>query len=369
MNILHVIEGKANPNRANGVNQVIYGLAKYQSRSGNSVRVFGISVDLKEFHEVVKWDDFSVDVYQELNSKTWLCLKDMISNADIVHLHSVWKNYNIKIGKYLKSIGKPYIITAHCGLSEDRIKQSNYLAKIVYHKLFQKKLFEDASLIHAITREESTDILNYCNNKICVVNNGVDFDIYNTLKYEVKRREKVVLGYLGRLSIEKNIDNLIRAISILPENVRSIIELRLIGPKDKNTHIFETLIKKMGVGAYVRILGGMYGKEKVDALLDLDAYVHPAYSDVVGISVMEALALGIPTIVTRTSHMSYFNKSDAFIMIEPTAMDIARGIVEFVERRDDWASMSSNAKVLAANTFNWEVVVSRMLEAYRTAIK
>lgn len=369
MNILHVIEGKANPNRANGVNQVIYGLSKYQSRAGHIVRIFGMSAGIKEFHEKVDWEGFSVDVYKKLNSKTWPYLQEMISNADVVHLHSVWKNYNVKIGKYLRSIGKPYIITAHCGLSKDRLKQSNYLIKIIYHKLYQKELFEDASIIHALTREESTDILRYCNNKICVVNNGVDFDTYSTLNYQVKNRGKIVLGYLGRLSVEKNIDNLIKSISFLPTTVLEKIELRLIGPLDHKTIMFNQLISSLHLENQVKLVGGKYGEEKLKALLDLDAYIHPAYSDVVGISVMEALALGIPTIVTRTSHMSYFNTSDAFIMVEPTAIDMARGIQDFVSRKDEWLKISYNAKTLAVNTFNWEIVASKLLGVYKSIIK
>lgn len=369
MKILHVIEGKANPNRANGVNQVIYGLAKYQSRAGHKVRVFGMSKGLKETHEVVDWDGFSVDVYKELNFDSWIALKQMIAETDVVHLHSVWKNYNVRIGKYLKSIDKPYIITAHCGLSEDRIRQSNYLVKMVYHKLFQKELFDNASAVHALTREESTDILKYCDNRICVVNNGVDFETYSKYKYAVKQRDKIVLGYLGRLSVEKNLDNLIRSITLLPDNIKKHVELRIIGPENADSHIFKDIVAESHLEDSVKFMGGKYGEDKIKELLDVDAYIHPAYSDVVGISVMEALALGIPTIVTRTSHMSYFNTSHAFIMIEPTAMDMARGIEEFANCPEKWSVMSDNAKKLAATTFNWEVVVAKILDVYKSVIK
>ncbi len=368
MNILHVIEGKANPNRANGVNQVIYGLAKYQSRAGHSVRIFGMSSGLKAFHEKVDWEGFSVDVYKELNAKTWPYLIEMIDKADIIHLHSVWKNYNIKIGKYLTTKRKPYIITAHCGLSEDRIRQSNYLVKLLYHRLFQRRLFEEASAIHALTREESTDILKYCTNKIFVINNGVDFDIYGKYHYEQKSRPKVVLGYLGRLSIEKNIDNLVRAVAGLPEEMRDKVELRLIGPIDKGAESIKQLIAELKLEKQVKLLGGIYGEDKMNALLDLDAYIHPAYSDVVGISVMEALALGLPTIVTRTSHMSYFYKSNGFIMVEPTPQDMSRGIIDFINDRDAWGYMSAEAKRLAIKTFNWETVVERLLHEYEKAM-
>ena len=99
----------------------------------------------------------------------------------------------------------------------------------------------------------------------------------------------------------------------------------------------------------------------------LDFYIHPAYSDVVGISVMEALALGLPTIVTRTSHMSYFNNSNAFIMVEPTAFDLSRGIRSAISRLDDREQLSANAKKLYQKQFNWEVAVNALVNEYRKA--
>lgn len=369
MNILHIIEGKANPNRANGVNQVVHGLAKYQSRAGNKVRIFGMSRTLEKLHDVVDWGDFSVDVFKQLDHSSWPYLMEMIEESDIVHLHGVWKWYNQKIGKYLVSIGKPYVITAHCGLAEDRIKQSNYFLKKIYHYLFQRNLYEKASAVHALTLEESTDLLKYCNNKIFVVNNGVDFEIFKEFHYEVKNRDKILIGYLGRFSIEKNIDSLISAISILPGYIKDKIELRLIGPVDDNTAFLKKLIKESNLENCIIFCGGKYGKEKIESLLDLDAYIHPASSDVVGISVMEALALGIPTIVTRTSHMSYFYNSGAFIMIEPTVQDISRGIIEFVTRKSEWNSISSKARSLAETVFNWERVAARILMEYEKLLK
>jgi len=369
MNILHVIEGKANPNRANGVNQVIYGLAKYQSRAGHSVRIFGMSSGLGDFHEKVDWEGFSVDVYKGLNNRTWPYLKRMISEADVIHLHSVWKKYNVEIGRYLEKINKPYVITAHCGLTEDRIKQSNYLIKTLFHALFQRRLYERASVVHALTREESTGLFKYCDNRIEVINNGVDFDTYGRYVYRIKNRDKIVLGYLGRLSTEKNVDNLVRALNYIPRELRERVELRLIGPIGKGMHNIESFIREQGVQDNVKLLGGKYGEDKIKELLDLDIYIHPAYSDVVGISVMEALALGIPSVVTRTSHMSYFAKSNGFVMVEPTSFDLARGIEEIASNKANWANMSKEARTLAENTFNWEKVVGKILKMYETVIK
>lgn len=369
MKILHFILGKANPDRANGVNQVIHGLAKYQSRAGHEVHVVGISSSMTTPYEKVQREGFEVECFKKFDSKTFFYLKEIIRNIDIVHLHGVWNMKNVRLGRYLELIGKPYIITAHCGYAIDRIKQSNYLPKLIFHKIWQKRLYEHAAGVHALTREESTDIYHFCKNaNIFVVTNGVDPDTYDKYHYTVhKERRKIKFGYLGRLSVEKNIDNLIKAVSLLPDEVKKQVELCLIGPITSNVTKLQKLAKELNIEGNVKFLGGKYGEEKIQTLLDLDFYIHPAYSDVVGISVMEALALGLPTIVTRTSHMSYFNNSNAFIMVEPTAFDLSRGIRSAISRLDDREQLSANAKNLYQKQFNWEVAVKALVNEYRKA--
>lgn len=72
----------------------------------------------------------------------------------------------------------------------DRLKQSNYLIKLLYHKIWQN-LYEHAAGIHALTREESTDIYHFCKNEnIFVVTNGVDPDTYDKYQYVVHQERR-----------------------------------------------------------------------------------------------------------------------------------------------------------------------------------
>ena len=89
MRILHFILGKANPDRANGVNQVIHGLAKYQSRAGHKVYVVGISSSMTIPYEKVQREDFEVECFKRFNSKTFTYIKKLIGDVDIIHLHGV----------------------------------------------------------------------------------------------------------------------------------------------------------------------------------------------------------------------------------------------------------------------------------------
>lgn len=367
MKVLHFIMGRASQNTANGVNKVIHGHAKYGNRLGHEVKVVGLSSSQKSTYELVQRDGFEVHSFNKFFGGVYDMIKRVSDEVDIVHLHSVWNHYNLIIARFLRENDIPYVITSHSGLREDRLKQSNYFFKLCYHKIFQKKLFDKAAGVHALTNEESTSLRKYTSNpSIFVVENGVDHE-NQYYPREKKSNESILkLGFLGRLSIEKNIINLIEAFSLIPIELRDKCELKLIGPCNKaEKKEITKLIEKLELSKTIELTGSKYGNDKIDVLSTLDCYIHPAFSDVVSIAVMEAFSYSIPSIITRTSDMAYYYDSGAFIMIEPDAKSIAAGIVKFLNSRDRHAHMAVAAKQLSIQKFNWTINVARIFEEYK----
>tara|TARA_B110000003_G_scaffold274231_1_gene313711 strand:- start:1741 stop:2865 length:1125 start_codon:yes stop_codon:yes gene_type:complete len=367
MKILHFIIGKANPNRPNGVNYVIHGHCKYAASHGHQVTVIGLSKNTRK-HEIVDREGFKVSVFRNFFRG---CLPEIIKsldNVDIVHLHSVWKPYNSIVAFFCKKFNKPYVVTTHSGLAEDRIKQSKYYLKKLYHFLFQKKLFDDSSGVHSITKEEIFDNSKMTkNDNIFFVPNGIDLTkIKNDdLGRSIENPDKIKFGYLGRFAIEKNVKSLILAISKLPSNIIEKVECQLIGPIDNDAKKLDILIKKLDLQEQIIFTGPLYGSEKYNALRNLDFYVHPAFSDVVSIAVMEAMACGLPLVITRTSQVAYYYDSNSFIMVEPTINEINKGIAKMIELQHTWQEMSNNAINLVNNRLSWEIVSREMVQEYK----
>lgn len=366
MKVLHFFLGKANPDRANGVNQVINGYGKYLTKSGVSVVMIGLSRLENKKSDIIQRDGFEVEVYDSFFGGCLQRLKQVAKEVDIVHLHSVWNHYNIIFSWYLQKNNIPYVVTAHAGLIESRLKQSNYLIKLTYHKLFQKSFFDRAAGIHAITKEEMTEISNYTDNKnIFYVPNGLDIGklSLNPKEY-LSDNDEIKFGYLGRFGYEKNIGALIDAIQMLPSEYKSKIKCYLIGPIDKEALVLKEKIRTLDLSKNIIFTDAIYGEEKYSFLKNLDFYIHPALSDVVSIALMEAFSCGLPAIVSRTSHVSYFVKSDAFIMVEPIINDIKNGIMEMIDNKESWKLKSHRAIILVKEEFNWKINSNKMINAY-----
>jgi glycosyltransferase involved in cell wall biosynthesis len=371
MKVIHFVLGRASQNTANGVNKVVAGLAKYSIKNGHETHVIGLSSSQKESYALVKRDGFEVESFNKFSKGAFSRIKELAKDCDIVHLHSVWNNYNLVVAAYLRRINKPYVITAHSGLTDDRLKQSRYWFKRCYHYLFQKKMFDSAAGVQALTREESTNLRKHTNNtNIFVVQNGQDLDgVTLEPKHYIGNSKTINIGFIGRLSVEKNIDGLISALALLPSQIKKNITLHLIGPNKVDKPRLMATINDLGLENDIVFEGALYAQNKHDVLSSLDFYIHPAFSDVVSIAVMEAMSLGLPSVITRTSDMSYFYNSGAFIMVEPDPKDIARGIIEMVNKRDEWSSMSQKAVNLVNEVFNWDVVVEKLLLEYKSCIE
>lgn len=372
MKILHFVLGKVNPNRANGVNQVVFGLAKSQTELGHEVKVIGISHSLNSDYEIINRGAFNVDVFKYFNKKCKQQLKRVILESDIIHLHGVWNFYNVQIGRYCEKVNKPYVITAHGGYIKQAMRKSSYLLKIGFHILFTKHLFEHALFVHALTNEESTEILEMCPQANTeVIPNGIDLEQYSGLKYQVKNRNKITIGYLGRISKEKNLHNLIKAIALIPNKDKKILTLNIIGPVNQEDSYYKNLCKLINsykLDDNIKFIGPKYGIDKINSLLELDIYIQPSLIEGFSISLLEVLALGIPSIITRTSNVAYYYNSNSFIMTEPTSNSIAKSISGIIYRKNEWETLSSNAHKLVHNQLTWISVTKKICSTYERYI-
>ena len=366
MNIFHFIIGKANKNRSNGVNQVIAGLCKYSSLNGQSLRVIGLASNAVTEGEIVQRDGFQVEVYSKWSLKLFKALVYHLKWCDILHLHGVYNWSNIVVGKIAKWCLTPFVITAHNGFSPSMSK----FRKKLFDFLIQKRFMESALAIHILAQEEGTEILEMCTPKSFIyAPNGIDLDDFpiriSSKSYDDNRSlaDPLVIGYLGRISKEKNLVSLVDALA--DYEGEQVFNLRLAGPK--SAHLADLL----SVNRSIKIdwVGPKYGSEKIEFIESLDLFVHPSKADVFSIAAMECLAIGTPLLITRDSKASYFYDVGGFFMSESTPYGIRHGIKEATHRREEWGEISTRGKSLISNIFNWNTASLSLIKGYELVLK
>lgn len=367
MKILHFTLGKANPDNANGINKVINGICKYCNKTGNArLEVLGWSKTQESPYMVIERNGFIVHCYNSFRGVIEF-IKNRIHEYDVVHMHNTWNYTNDRVVRILRKKNIPYVISVHASLCHDRLKRRNFFLKYAYHKLVQSKTLKNASAIQATTYEEQLDIRKFTAAPIFVLPNGIDLEEHEIIRrdQQFKCCEKSEAIFVGRFAKEKNIEGLIKAISILPDEYRQSFRLNLIGPV---TEIAENMVLQLDLQKQVVFHGSKFGKERQDLMDQADFYIHPAFSDACPVALVGAMASGLPAVVTRTSYVSYFYNSGAFVMVEPISEDIARGIIEMIDNKKSWSTMSLNAQKLVEEQLNWRDISNKMIEVYRKCL-
>lgn len=104
--------------------------------------------------------------------------------------------------------------------------------------------------------------------------------------------------YMGRLQARKQLDQLIRAFSLLPKEMQNRSGLLFLGDGDVRSQL-EALAADAGLQAHCQFLPETYDGAVVKSYLDRAiAYVSPGH---VGLGVLHAFAYGVPVITRRNA--------------------------------------------------------------------
>ncbi len=368
MEIIHIVLGKANPNRMNGVNKVVYQLATQQASSGRNASVWGFSknqeVNFPErtfrtvLFKAVK-NPFKLD--PEFEKRIQACGRETC-----FHIHGGWIPTFYSISNILEKYDLPFVITPH-GAYNTIAMEKNAVLKSIYFQLFEKSLIKKSSFVHCIGQSEMTGLdAIYKNNKSFLQPYGFD-DIMLTSKE--KNTDAFVFGFLGRLDIHtKGLDLMISAFAAAFKNKNSV-KLWIIGDSDQRSEL-EKRVSKLGITQQVVFWGAKYEEEKMDLLSKIDFFLHPSRNEGLPSSVLEASALGIPSIVSRATNVGgYIESYESGYCIEDNSSEALADAMEksyhlsIEERRQK----SSRAKAMVQEVFSWQRVIMEFDKLYTAA--
>jgi glycosyltransferase involved in cell wall biosynthesis len=135
-----------------------------------------------------------------------------------------------------------------------------------------------------------------------VIPNGIDLTKFQQPYVSAHLREQhatpedaLVLTYLGRLDEQKGVDDLLQALAMLEPEPETKILAWIIGsgPEREKLH---SLGQTLGIGEMVRFIG--HQENVADLLQASDLFVLPSHSEGMSIALLEALAAGLPCVVT-----------------------------------------------------------------------
>src|SRR5205823_4135109 len=147
---------------------------------------------------------------------------------------------------------------------------------------------------------------------------------------------------------KKGLDLLLRAFAIVASQLPDA-SLMLAGDGDPEfVRSLKTEAAALKIDSKVAWVGFLRGDEKRAALADADVFVLPSYSENFGIAVAEAMAAGLPVIVSNQVGIhAEIAEAGAGLVVPCEVEELARALVYLLKNPEARRSMGEKGKTVA----------------------
>jgi glycosyltransferase involved in cell wall biosynthesis len=239
------------------------------------------------------------------------------------------------------------------------------LAKTVWIKLFERTNIAAAAAVHVTSEVEKMEIetLGLCTKRFALIPNGVDLPGATPEEIgHVPAGRPFVLS-LGRINWKKGLDRLIRAMVHVPG-----ADLVIAGNDEEG---YRSRLEEMasGLGGRVRFVGPVYGPGKWELMRSATVFALPSYSENFGIAVLEAMACGVPVVVTpEVGLASAINEAGAGIVVEGEPEKLGAELSRLLADPARCRLMGTAGRKAAEEKFSWGAIAEEMEAVYRSVI-
>jgi glycosyltransferase involved in cell wall biosynthesis len=186
-----------------------------------------------------------------------------------------------------------------------------------------------------------------------IIPNGVDVKKFVGEKVP---HEGVVLITTSRLVHKNAIDDVIKALALLPPEIRFVI----LGSGGDES-MLKTLAKKMGVESRVEFIGHVDHADMPEYLHRADIFVRPSRSEGMGNSFIEAMAAGLPVIATQEGGLKDFITPEVAWPVEKNHPEqIAERVKAIIGNPEHTKKVVDNARKMVQEKYDWDLIARAM---------
>lgn len=373
MLIVHVLLGVPDPDTLGGVNRVADRLARELVPLAD-VRVAAFVDDLHSADALRP--PYGLVLLKRSRERFRLSPRarafvDGLPRDAWVQFHSVFIPDFAAMARALRRRGIRYGVTPH-GALQAAVMQRGHLKKSLYLALIERRMLRGAALVQALTTGERGEIERLLPGlDLCVIPNGQDVaadpSLVRTPAWCAARypRSVIELVFCGRIEpYQKGLDLLIDALAAFNLGAPRAT-LSLLGGGDA-LEPMRARARQAGCGGEVSFLGPRFGVDRDRRVVDADFAVLVSRFEGLPLSVLEASALGVPSLLTpQTNLVTEVRAHGAGVVCEqPTVPAIVRALEaawSAAQDADRMARYSAGAMDMVHSGFSWRHVARRLL--------
>lgn len=292
-------------------------------------------------------------------------LRERVGSYDLVHIHGLFRYSTFVAARQCKRAGVPYVVTPHGSLDEWGLRRKR-IAKAIYLAGVEFPLLREAAALHCTSQAEARSrAVRRLKRPVYVVPIGVG--LRPSLHPGSPAGETIL--FLSRLDPKKRLELLFQALVL---NVPRHPDLRCVvagSGEPSYEGRLRRLAARLQLEDRITFAGFVTGHSKQALIDSADIFVLPSRDESFGVAVAEAMAAGMPVIVTRGVALSEeIERNQAGLVTQDSPTALAEAIHSLLADGEGARRLGRNARRLMIEHFAWHAVTSKLVEMYQHAL-
>ena len=280
---------------------------------------------------------------------------------DVIHSHD-WLTY--PAGIHAKNVtGKPLVIHVH---ATDFDRSRGNVNPQVF--AIEKDGMENADHIITVsnlTRRTVIEKYGINPDKVTTVHNAViplEDELLNIPRREKKEK---VITFLGRITMQKGPEYFVEAAAKVLQKTKNV-RFVMAGSGDMMDQMIR-LAAKRDIADKFHFTGFLKGKQVYEMLADSDVYVMPSVSEPFGISPLEAMEMGVPSIISKQSGCAEI--LDNVIKVDYWDIDAMADAMHSIVTNKALYKTLRDKGIEEINQITWEKAGQKVVDVYKKVIR
>jgi alpha-maltose-1-phosphate synthase len=289
-------------------------------------------------------------------------------DSDLVHSHTWYAAFAGFMGKLLYGI--PYVATVHSleplrPWKEEQLGRSYYLSTWI-----ERTALENADRVVAVSKQSRGEILANFHippEKVAVIHNGIDLDLWKPLDKSDARKEFGIEGdyilFVGRTSRQKGMEHLVEAMRYVDPGVKCVC----CTSAPDTPEIEAEILEKVKEQPRVQWINYLLKKEQyIELYSHCTVFACPSVYEPFGIINLEAMATERPVVASAVGGIQeVVVPEETGLLVPPADPKALADALNRVLRDRKWARQLGLAgRKRVVEHFSWKSIAQRTLKMY-----
>jgi glycosyltransferase involved in cell wall biosynthesis len=311
--------------------------------------------------------------FYKVSLPLWRWLSEHIRDYDLVHIHALFSYSSYAAASLAAKNGVPYIVRPLGVLNRWGMQNRRRWLKRLSFRFIERRIIHRAAAIHYTSEQERLEVEEAgVKKESVVIPFGVEVSGFRELpgpepfyeKFPLAHGRDIIL-FLSRLDPKKGLDLLLHAFA---ETHRHNTKTMLVITGDGDEHFvngLRRLAEELGIANAIQWTGFLGGNDKLSALAAASLFVLPSYSENFGIALVEAMAAGLPCVMSDQVGIAVDAKEyDAGLVVPCEVGALASAMQRLIDDPELRRCLSGNARRLVDDRFSMETMADSLVKLY-----